>query len=287
MCPAISPRSPSARQHHSYSHDASGNLTSVVGPNTDLVQIFDANSKLLTFTDQNLNKTIAYTNNELGSRASVTTPENNVISYTYDAAAGLDEIKLDGAPIADYDYDAAGHFDKLRTGRRQTLTRGNGVYTEFSYDTDSKIASIVHRKPDTTVLSSFSYEYDAAGNITQVTLANGDDVRYTYDDVDRLTQEARTGTMNYTIDFSYDPVGHFDELRAGRLSQDRAGDIPNPGSIAYAYNAADQLTSETSPAVSYTYTYDLNGNTISKTDGADTWSYTWDYQGGRGAILNL
>jgi len=109
----------------------------------------------------------------------------------------------------------------IPAGRRSRLTRGNGVTTDFVYDNASRLTEIVHRKPDGTVLSSFAYTFDPAGNITEMRFANGDVAQYDYDAKDQLTGEHRRGTLNYDIIFTYDPVGN-------RLKQVRSGDLKDP-----------------------------------------------------------
>jgi len=169
----------------------------------------------------------------------------------------------------------------IRGGRRSGLTRGNGVTTDFVYDNASRLTEIVHRKPDGTLLSSFAYTFDPAGNITEIRFANGDVAQYDYDAKDQLTAEHRRGTLNYDITFSYDPVGN-------RLTQTRSGDIQDHGLITYSYNASDELLTETGRNYINTYTYDPNGNTISKTTKQTigpknqkkeaTERYVWDFE---------
>jgi len=174
----------------------------------------------------------------------------------------------------------------IPAGRRSRLTRGNGVTTDFVYDNASRLTEIVHRKPDGTVLSSFAYTFDSAGNITEMRFANGDVAQYDYDAKDQLTGEHRRGTLNYDITFSYDPVGN-------RLTQTRSGDIKDHGLITYSYNAGDELLIETLPKQTNTYAYDPNGNTTLRTETShplgkgrgippapkvDIYSFSWDYE---------
>ena len=145
-----------------------------------------------------------------------------------------------------------------RGGARSRLTRGNGVTTDFVYDNASRLTEIVHRKPDGTLLSSFAYTFDPAGNITEIRFANGDVAQYDYDAKDQLTAEHRRGTLNYDITFTYDPVGN-------RLKQVRSGDLKDPWEITYSYNAGDELLRESNRQETTFYGYDPNGNTTSKT----------------------
>ena len=59
----------------------------------------------------------------------------------------------------------------IQGGARSRLTRGNGVTTDFAYDAASRLTLISHKKPDGTVLFSFAYTFDPAGNTTRMAFA--------------------------------------------------------------------------------------------------------------------
>ena len=142
------------------------------------------------------------------------------------------------------------------------MTRPNGVNTSYSYDTLSRLLSVLHNGG--ALPGSASYTYDAAGNRltkTAVQEASPNPVsvlsQYSYDNIYELTQAVVNGSVAES--YSYDAVGN-------RLT--------SAGPTSYNYNASNELTS-TSAA---TYAYDNNGNTISKTTTAGTTSYTWDFE---------
>jgi len=142
------------------------------------------------------------------------------------------------------------------------LTRPNGVETSYSYDTLSRLLSVLHNGG--SLPGSAGYTYDAAGNRiskTAVQQASPNPVsvtsNYSYDPIYELTQAVVGGTLAES--FSYDAVGN-------RLT--------SAGPTSYNYNASNELTS-TSAA---TYTYDSNGNTLSKTDTNGTTYYTGDFE---------
>ena len=151
-------------------------------------------------------------------------------------------------------------YDAL--GRRTSLTRPNGVNTSYTYDTLSRLLSVLHNGG--ALPGSASYTYDAAGNrLTKTTVqeASPNPVsvlsQFSYDNIYELTQAVVNG--NVAEGYSYDAVGN-------RLT--------SAGPTSYNYNASNELTS-TSAA---TYGYDNNGNTVSKTTTAGTTSYTWDFE---------
>ena len=81
----------------------------------------------------------------------------NIVSYSYDVrnrikkvVSGRDEL------LADYDYDGAGQIKRL--------SYGNGVQTEYRYQDDGDIASLVTMTEQGQVLLNFDYAYDGNGN---------------------------------------------------------------------------------------------------------------------------
>ncbi len=145
-------------------------------------------------------------------------------------------------------------YDAL--GRRTGLTRPNGVNTSYTYDSVSRLLSVLHQTGNTT-LDGASYAYDAAGNRTSKTaLPSNVASAYSYDPVYELTKVLQGATTKES--YTYDAVGN-------RTYQ--------PGA-PYTYNSSNEmLTREGVP-----YTYDANGNTLSKTNGSATTSYAWDFE---------
>jgi YD repeat-containing protein len=84
-------------------------------------------------------------------------------------------------------------------------------------------------KSDQSIISIFTYTYDAVGNRLGVSEANGDLVTWSYDETYQLTREQRTGANVYDITYTYDGVGN-------RLTKLAGGVITSS-----SYDAANQL----------------------------------------------
>ncbi|MHB2026144.1 MAG: RHS repeat domain-containing protein [Elusimicrobiota bacterium] len=94
--------------------------------------------------------------------------------------------------------------------------------------------------------------YDADGNRTGMTDMVGAN-NYAYDALNRLTSALH-------------PVSSALPVQSESFAYDAVGNRTNDTSITgYAYNAANELTSNSS----FTYTYDNNGNLLTKTDAAN------------------
>ncbi len=156
------------------------------------------------------------------------------------------------------------------------------------------------------------YEYDAAGNRTEMTYPNGAKTQYTYDSVNRLTCEKVLDTngntvaqytytlgangerieveeTGRTVKYTYDKTGRLTgekETKDGQVTEtlyeydknsNRTKKTVNGDATVYSYNSQNQLTSETSVSkVTVTYSYNYAGHQTKKTEGSKTLNYTYD-----------
>ncbi len=137
---------------------------------------------------------------------------------------------------------------------------GSGT-TTYSYDTAGRLASLVNPFSETT-----SFVYDTLGRVGQKTLANGTAEHYAYDTRSRLTQvQLKQGaTVLRTTGYAWDNANQI-------TSQTVNGVTTN-----YGYDLAGQITSEVRSGYNVAYTYDANGNRLSKTVNGVAESYTYD-----------
>jgi RHS repeat-associated protein len=154
-----------------------------------------------------------------------------------------------------------------------TLPAGNGHVATRSFDEAGRLTT-VENEEGLTVLSTFTWTLDAAGNPTKAQTTRGMTDTYDafeYDTRNRLTASCYgisamasdcTGASN-KITYAYDKVSN-------RTEEVRTGSVGYTGTITYDYNAADQLTQKTQGS-STSYTYDANGNQA--TGGSRTFTY--------------
>ena len=113
-----------------------------------------------------------------------------------------------------------------------------------------------------------SYEYDAVGNRTKMTMPDGKVIIYKYDSNNRLIELTSDAGTFY---FTYDSLG-----RRIRLS------LPNGTYATYNYDSAGRLTNLThktssgSVINSFAYTHDKVGNRLSKLSPEQTIAYQYD-----------
>jgi RHS repeat-associated protein len=219
---------------------------------------------MLSEADNNLNKTIAYTYDANGNRATMTDGENGQTTYAYDDADRLTSLTNPNSEQTTYTYDAA--------GRRIGRTYANGTYAAYHYDDANRLLHMADYRSTGDTICGFVYTYDNAGNRTAKVYANGDTELYGYDDLYQLT-EVQTKEKQTT--YEYDAVGNRLQL------------IDGGETTVYAYNAGNELLQfvtvrNTGDSMNpyatdtVTFAYDENGNQVTKTTDTEVWHYAFD-----------
>jgi RHS repeat-associated protein len=169
-----------------YDYDGAGRLVIETGPDPDgpgpkgpavTSHTYDANGNLATIVDPNGNATPS--------------PGDGRTAFSYDAANRLVAIDYsDPTPDVTFAYDVVGN--------RVSMTDGSGAETR-TYDASSRLTSVSRGS------NTFSYAYDAVGNLIRRTYPGGVATVYTYDALDRLATAAAGGQ---TTSFEYDAASN-------------------------------------------------------------------------------
>ncbi|WP_377479990.1 MAG: polymorphic toxin-type HINT domain-containing protein [Microcoleus anatoxicus] len=217
---------------------------------------YDNYDRLQTVTTPD-QKVVQYGYDLLSNITSLVTPTGTT-TYGYDALNRLDTVKKGTRILADYDYNAAGNLSKT--------TLANGSVEERNYDTRNRLKQIATKNSTGTIFSDFKYTLDGVGNRKKVEEFDGRTVDYTYDALNRLTQEKMVGgvTSNRTLDYTYDLVGN-------RLTRNDSG----TGLANYSYDANNRLRQLTQGSQTTAFNYDNNGSIIQRNDGTQTVNYDW------------
>ncbi|MCA9262200.1 MAG: hypothetical protein KDA60_00065, partial [Planctomycetales bacterium] len=219
-----------------------------------------------------------------------------VTRFTY-TTEGLVDTTIDPlGRVTDYDYDLFGRltamtfavgtadeatqqFEYDAAGNTTAIVDENGNRTEFTYDALNRLLSITEADPDGDAgpLSSpvTTFEYDANGNVTRTTDAEGHETFTTYDAMDRVVR-IRDEQSNVTR-FVYDPNGNLvqtiDPLgQRTRNSYDARNRLvetidPDGGSTTFRYDRSNNLILLTDPVGNTTrYAYDFRDRVISEID---------------------
>jgi RHS repeat-associated protein len=244
-----------------FSYDAVGNRTLMWEGTGRTTFTYDAVDREQTMTTP-AGKRITYSYDAVGRRSVMTAPDGGFFTYSYYDNGQLQTVQNPQGELTTWTYDAA--------SRTTVRSLANGARVSYSYDNADQLTFVGNHKSDGTLLSSFTYAYDPAGNRTSVVDGSANRTTWTYDVTNRLTNERRTGTNAYNVTHTYDAVGN-------RTAQTDSGGTKN-----YTYNVADELTSGPAPNGTLTYTYDGAGNLATQyyptgAPGAlSITTYTWD-----------
>jgi RHS repeat-associated protein len=285
-----------------FAHDGNGNLTGAdeakstsAGPVTSsTVRVFDALDRLKSETRDG--RTVQYTYDEVGNRASVTDPAEVATSYTYDAHNRLSTATTPQG-IAQYSYWP----DSLLKG----LAYPNGLSERRCYDDGNRLTDLVAAKGAISedcatavgVASRYGYSYDADGNRNRQLESRTDPATgglrpvetsdYGYDALDRLqvVRYADGKVVAYDLDAVGNRRGERETTPGARQASEALPDYAGLATaqlahdVRGAFNAADWLLSRTDSvdaSRTVAFGYDFDGNQISRTTGRGNRTLAWD-----------
>jgi RHS repeat-associated protein len=260
-----------------YAYDGNGNVTAVTDPAGNTTSYaYDALADVISVTDPLLTGQSApgvwnYTYDSDGEQLSATSPTGGQTQATYDNFGDVATSTQDIRSSSGTAYDSTSYqYDYL--GDPLTTTSPDGVLTTDTYDHLGELASTANPFGDIT-----SYAYNYAGQVSQVTNPDGTYDSYSYNPTGTLASATAYGTsaepgelppVLSAKSYGYDPSGNLTSATDG-----------DENTTSYAYNAADELTSQVQPVSSSvsdttSYGYDAAGNQTSVTDGRGNTTWT-------------
>lgn len=253
----------------SYTHDAAGRVTTLTYPGTQTVgYAFDAAGQLVEATDWTGGQyTWAWTDD--AQVASVTYPNQVTTTVDHDSIGQATAITTSTHTGTDllalaYAYDAAGQMT-----------------------TQTAVRSATGRSPPAVATTTTSgYTFDPLGRLDQVTSTGAG--AFGWDTAGRLTATADGRTLAYdtagqvtgVIDPAANTSTAFDYGARGNRTTRHVTSMAGTATSTMTWDAADRLTTLTTPTATTAYTYDATGlrTSAAVTTGAGTTTehYTWD-----------
>jgi RHS repeat-associated protein len=256
-----------------WSTNSKGRLTTVTDASGAEKYYYDTTGRTTTLikTVDGVNYQTDTTYDELGRMTSLRYPDNETVSYHYDAGGHLSSIP---------GYVAYSNFTAL--GQPQNIAYNNGVTTvQQYYATHKRLYSITTNGPQGG-LQNLSYEYDNAGNVSTISdlIEPNRTQTFTYDDINRLRF---AGSSVYgTLEFRYNEIGNMTYNSRVSTSnyiywKDVFGTKPHAvyqaGSNTYQYDANGNVSARN--GVTIIYDYDNRPTNIGST------TFTYDFSGQR------
>lgn len=240
-----------------WSYDLDGRITSRTTPIGTWNLSYDADGNVKTketpmgrSTQTSADGTITYGYDRMSRLTGVDYSDNTPdVTRTYDLAGRL-QTMVDGSGTVTYSYDNADrptditriggdigidgtfHYDYNNAGDITGRTYPDTTATTQAFDDDGRITSI------TSGSAATSFDYDAAGNITTVTLpsGNGHVATRVFDRASRLTtvDNEKAGTILSKFIWTLDAAGNPTKVQTTRGSSDTYD--------AYEYDARNRLS---------------------------------------------
>lgn len=195
---------------------------------------------------------VGYGYNTTGELASINYPDGRTVTYGYDSLGRLTGV-YGGGGMSTYTYD--------EMDRPISLTRSSGISTVRSYDAGGNLVSLANQNGEGNIVSSYSYQYDAAGQVTSVIEADGKQTSYVYDLAGRLTDANVSDGQFYS--YAYDPSGNITRYVQGERDEDG---LLSQKATDYEISQTGQLVSSTCSkdgnSSTTLYCYSVNGQLI-------------------------
>lgn len=191
-----------------------------------------------------------------GNRATAQFGSTNT-KYLYDANSRLADISY---------YTTYANWQPLETiaydvlGRKASLTRPNGVVTNYSYDVGGRLTGLAHSAPSVTAGSAQSFAYNPAGQLIA--------------SEQKSDQYIWTGQPTTTVNYTHDQLNR-DAAIAAASGYDNAGNLTSDGTRTFTYDADNRLRSVTGGPASVSLNYDPWGRLSSYAAGGTTTTYAY------------
>ncbi|WP_182909016.1 LamG-like jellyroll fold domain-containing protein [Microbispora sp. H13382] len=198
-----------------------------------------------------------------GNPISRTDAEGHTVTFDFDALGRVrkmvEPVSADGSITTSFGYDAV--------GSRTRYTDGRGNATVTTYNALGLAESVI--EPSTAqhpnaADRTWTTSYDAAGNPVKQVLPGGVTITNTFDNLNRLAQQAGSGGGSAPTapkTFGYDLAGH----------------TVTAGDLAFTLNDRGQILKTTKGGVDQAaFAYDANDRLVQRGDAAGTTTFTWD-----------
>lgn len=204
--------------------------------------------------------TTTYTYDGFGRQTSETDALNGVshaMLSEYDADGNRTKLTWGtGGPFVTYSYDGLNrmtdilesgstnlvHIDYDNVGRRQKLTRGNGVSTVYGYDTVSRLND-VKLMAGTSTTNEYTFTYTPADEISQKTISNG--------------SFSWTGAVAVNRGYTANGLNQYATITGiANPTYDPKGNLTSAGGNTYSFAAENDIATQVIGSSTWRFYYD-------------------------------
>ena len=222
-----------------YTYDSRGNVKTVTNTNGTLTMNYDVNDRLENYTDYYSN-TVAYEYDNNNNVTKIKYPGNKDVNYVYDGLNRCTSVTDWNGKVTYYTY--------FTDDRVSKITLPNGTYTDYSYDAAGRPTGISNKKSNGTVISSYAFTMDNAGNHLSETITEPS-----------ILAGLQT-ISNQTVNYGQYPFNRIQSQGSTNFTHNTAGAITNKGTEFFTYDLNDNLLT----APNSSFSYDGAGNRRAK-----------------------
>jgi RHS repeat-associated protein len=210
--------------------------------------------------------TVSYDYDAYGRRSRLTWPDGFYVSYDYNVggypSAQLQHIRERGsASLAHFTYD--------QLGRRDALTRGNGVVSDYGYDSLSRLSSL------STDIGGGDFD-DIAESYTYTLAGQVKSRRLDITNAAYVFERTPSPVVNYEVN----ALNQVTSEGGHAIDYDDRGNLEIKGGTTYTYNANNLLTKAVTADVTTKLTYDAGNRlfSISQSNSSASTQFMYDGQ---------
>ena len=263
-----------SEQVYAFAYNAFGNLTALqVGDRTLAGYTYAAGNGNLTRQAYGNGSWVGYGYDSRNRVTQQTDSEGRTRTYAYDPDSHLSAVTDSDGRTIRYVYDG---LDRL-TDCTVTQDGVQVLHTTQSYNTYGQTTGQSWVLDGTTYAQK--YTYDTAKNaipdglLTSMTTGMGDSLSFSYDALGRLTGVGGKAGRSY----AYADGAGGATTQIAQYSSSFGG--KEQVSSSFTYNAAGNITEETTGGRTWRYTYDVLGQLTGATDGTTAYTFTYDGAG--------
>ncbi|GIO14791.1 hypothetical protein J19TS2_43460 [Cohnella xylanilytica] len=214
-----------------FTYDKAGNRLTMSDASGTSEYSYDRNNRVKSIVKNNAIQ-VSYSYDSVGNIKSVTDGKGYATTFAYDASNRMAAVTA-GGKTTSYTYDL--------NGNRTSVSYEGGVQENYTFDRNNRLLVLKNVKPDGTLLSSYTYTYDAAGKQSSKTDSYGK-TSYVYDDNGRIVKVEAPGK---TTVYSYDKSGNRQTLNETYTSAQPSGfkDPSNGKEVAFIVKKSEYVYS--------------------------------------------
>lgn len=199
-------------------------------------------------------KEVTYQLDPSGNVTKTTWPDGYFVDYVYDQLNRVTDVKLNGSGTS------AAHFDYDPLSRRKKITYQNGCVTDYGYELDDDLNSLVQSFVGSSV--AFTPVSNLVNQITSLSVSD--------------SQFLWNPAADFVTAYGANNLNQYQTVSGLSMSYNTDGCLIGNGNWTYGYDSLNRLTSATAGSTSLSFLYDPDNRQAQKQIGTAKMRYIYD-----------